>query len=75
MEKNTAPAVTARNAKHVSVLLEEVLDALAPREGGRGGFRREGGYGSRGGSYAGPRGPRNGGPRGGGSYQPRESQW
>ena len=37
MEKTpfSAPAVTAQNAKHVSVLLDEVLDALAPREGGR----------------------------------------
>ncbi|MBR5882381.1 MAG: 16S rRNA (cytosine(1402)-N(4))-methyltransferase, partial [Mailhella sp.] len=37
MEKThlSSPAVTAQNAKHVSVLLDEVLDALAPREGGR----------------------------------------
>ena len=35
MDKNAASTVTAASAKHVSVLLEEVLDALAPREGGR----------------------------------------
>ncbi|MBQ9104791.1 MAG: 16S rRNA (cytosine(1402)-N(4))-methyltransferase RsmH [Mailhella sp.] len=34
-KRTIAPSVTAQNAKHVSVLLEEVLDALAPREGGR----------------------------------------
>ena len=35
MDRHAASTVTAASAKHVSVLLNEVLDALAPREGGR----------------------------------------